>query len=289
MTMRRSNKSGFTLVELVVTITLSTIVVGFMSMFISVPVRAYADQTRRVELVDIAENTLRRVARDIRRALPNSVRTTATGATVAIEMLGTVDGVRYRNRPPPGNPDKRLTFAAADSAFNSIGPFNEITRPFSSTSHYLSIYNVGVPGADAYELTNVITPPGTSIGIDADSISGEDNITVSPAFRFAYPSPEQRVFLVDGPVTYLCDTTAGTMIRYSGYAIATNQSDRDSRTELLIAGADDTQVAARISSCDVSYSPGTAQRAGLVSLAITVSDSGESVSLLHQIHVDNVP
>lgn len=287
--MTRLHHNGFTLVELVVTITLSTIVVGFMSMFISVPVRAYADQTRRVELVDSAENTLRRIARDIRRALPNSIRISASGSTVAVEMLSTVDGVRYRNRPPPGDPAKRLTFRTADSAFNTIGPFNEITRPFSSTDHYLSIYNVGVPGADAYELTNTITPPGTRIDIVADTISGEDNVTLSPAFRFAFRSPQKRVYLVEGAVTYLCDTAAGTMTRYSGYTIATNQTDRDSHSELLTAGASDTQIAARISTCNVAYSPGTAQRAGLVSLDLAVSDTGETVSLLHQIHVDNVP
>ena len=38
---------GFTLVELVITISLTTIVVSFMAVFISGPVRAYADQTRR--------------------------------------------------------------------------------------------------------------------------------------------------------------------------------------------------------------------------------------------------
>jgi len=37
------------------------------------------------------------------------------------------------------------------------------------------------------------------------------------------------------------------------------------------------------------YTPGTAERSGLVSLQFTVSAQGESVSLLSQVHVDNVP
>ncbi len=98
------------------------------------------------------------------------MRITTSGSVVALELLSTVDGVRYRDRPPPGNPSKRLRFTAADDAFNSVGTFTGITRPFSSTTHYLSIYNVGVPGADAYELANVITPPGTQIDIDSDTI-----------------------------------------------------------------------------------------------------------------------
>jgi len=287
--MNRASTSGFTLVELTITIALSTIVVGFMAIFIAGPVDSYTDQARRAELVDLAENSLRRISRDIHRALPNSVRLDLSGSVVALELLNTVDGVRYRDRPPPGNPSKRLQFSAPDDAFNSIGEFRNITRPFSSNNHYLSIYNVGVPGADAYELSNVITPPGTQIDIAADAIPGEDNVQVSPAFRFAFASPGQRMFLVDGPVSYLCDSGAGTLIRYSGYDITSDQADRNSDAELLAAGADSTLVANRVSSCNMAYAPGTAQRAGLVSIALAVTDTGETVSLLHQVHVDNVP
>lgn len=287
--MRNDLQKGFTLVELVITITLTTIVVSFMSMFISGPVRAYNDQSRRASLVDLAENSLRRITRDVHRALPNSVRLSASGSLVALELLNTVDGARYRDRPPPGNPAKRLRFSAPDDAFNSIGTFRHITKPFSSNTHYVSIYNVGVPGADAYELANVITPPGTQIDIAADATPGEDNIRLSPAFKFAYASPGQRMFLIDSPITYLCDAGAGTLMRYTGYAIATDQADRNSHAELIAAGADSTLVTNRINSCSMTYAPGTSQRAGLVTIALAVSDTGETVSLLQQVHVDNVP
>jgi len=285
----RSIQKGFTLVELVITITLTTIIVSFMAMFISVPVRAYNDQGRRAALVDLAENSLRRMTRDIHRALPNSIRLNVSGSTVALELLNTVDGARYRDRPPPGNPAKRLQFSAPDDAFNSVGSFQDITKPFSSDTHFISIYNVGVPGANAYELANVITPPGTQIDIDTDAIPGEDNIQLSPAFKFAYASPGQRMFLVDTPVTYLCDSGTGTLVRYVGYAITTDQTDRDSDAELLASGADSTLITNRVSSCAMGYAPGTSQRAGLVSITLAVSDTGETVSLLHQVHVDNVP
>ena len=281
--------NGFTLIELVVVIVLTTIVVSFMAMFIVGPVRAYADQARRSELVDLAENSLRRISRDVHRALPNSVRVTTSGSIVALEMLNTVDGVRYREQPPPDDPSKQLDFSVADSAFNSVGAFTGISKPFSSTNHYLSVYNVGVPGANAYELVNVITPPGTQIDIDTDAVPGEDNVIMTPAFRFAYASPARRIFLSDGPVSYLCDTGAGTLTRYSGYNITANHSDRDSAAELMAAGATDTLIADQITVCNITYAPGTSQRAGLVSLQLAVADTGETVSLLHQVHVNNVP
>lgn len=283
------NVSGFTLIELVVVIVLSAIVVSFMAMFIAGPVRGYTDHVRRAELVDLAETSVRRMARDIRRALPNSVRVTSNGSVIALEMINTVDGVRYRERPPPANAARRLDFTTADDSFNSIGTFTGISKPFTSNTHYLSVYNVGVPGANAYELANVITPPGTQIDIDADSIAGEDRVTLAPAFQFAYGSPQQRIFLVDGPVSYLCDLGTGTLTRYSGYSIAASHSSRDSAAELVGAGAADTLVADQVSACNMAYAPGTSQRAGLVSLQLGISDSGETISLLHQVHVSNVP
>jgi MSHA biogenesis protein MshO len=286
----RSNPhvAGFTLIELVVTMTLSVIVVSFVAMFVSTPVSGFMDQSRRARLVDAADGALRRIGRDVRRALPNSVRVTSAGGVVALELMSTIDGARYRAQPP-GTPEQILDLASADDAFNVIGPFTQVGKPFASTSHYLAIYNVGVPGADAYELANVITPAGTQIDIDTDGASGEDRVTLGTPFRFAYGSPTQRVYLVEGAVTYLCNPLAGTLMRYRGYAIAQDQSLRDSHGELLGAGASASLMANQITSCTFTYSPGTAERAGLVSLQFAVSAQGESIALLSQVHVDNVP
>ena len=285
-----TRQSGFTLIELVVTLVISAIVVSFVSLFISGSVKGFTDQTRRARLVDSADSALQRIGRDVRRALPNSVRTTTAGGVTALEMLSTVDGARYRAQPP-GTDLQILDFAARDDSFNVLGPFTQMTKPFSSTSHYLAIYNVGVPGADAYEQpSNVITPAGTQIDISVDgAAAGEDRVTMSPTFKFAYASPTQRVFLLDGPVTYLCDGVAGTLLRYQGYSIAPSQASVDSHGELLAAGATASLMANQIVGCTFTYTPGTAERGGLLALSITVSAQGESVSLLSQVHVDNVP
>jgi MSHA biogenesis protein MshO len=209
----KAHASGFTLIELVITMVISGIVIGFAALFFSGPVQGFTDQVRRAELVDSAESALRRMGRDIRRAVPNSVRVTTNGTVTALELLNSVEGVRYRAGPPPGNTNAWLTFATDDAAFNSIGQFDAITKPFSSTTHYLSIYNVGVTGADAYEVSNVITPPGTEIEIEDAIEAGEDNITLNPSFQFAYPSPRQRVYLIDTPASFLCDTGCWVPVR----------------------------------------------------------------------------
>jgi MSHA biogenesis protein MshO len=212
---------------------------------------------------------------------------TSAGTVSALELLATADGARYQDGGPVTNPALVLDFTAADNAFATTVPFTQLTLPWTSTSYYLAIYNVGVPGADAYQMSNVITPAGTSITISAGAAANQNLVTLNPAFQFAYGSPGKRVYLVSGPVTYLCDTVAGTLTRYSGYAIAYAQPT--SAAVLSASGASAALVAANVAGCQFTYSAGTAQRNGLATLELDIAQAGESVQLLHEVQVMNAP
>lgn len=295
--MSRSSSSvlarGFTLIELIVTLSLTAIVVSFMSTFIGAPVHAYRDQTRRAEMVDSADAVLRLMTRDVRGALPNSVRVSVNGNFVALELLATVDATRYRDNDASTAPAQELDFSADDDAFATLGEF-DIPGDLATSQYYLSIYNVGVSGANAYEpFSRVITPAGTAIGI-VNPGTGESQVTLNPPFHFIHGSPARRVFLVSGPVTYLCNTGTGTLTRYARYPIDLPQ--RDTAGAFAADGISGTTVANDLGACQFSYNPGTAARAGLVTLAITVtrndvtwSSQPESVRLLQQVHVENAP
>ena len=278
---------GFTLIELVITIAIGSVVVAFMALFIVMPMNAYSAQSRRATLVDAADSALRFMARDLRSALPNSVRVTTSGTVTALELLATIDGARYQDGGPVTNAALVLDFTAADGAFSTTVPFTQLTLPWSSSTAYLAIYNVGVPGANAYQLSNVITPPGTTISITAGASANQNLVTLSPAFQFAYGSPGKRVYLVGGPVSYLCDTSAGTLTRYSGYSISSTQPA--SAATLGAAGASAALVAAGVAGCQFTYAAGTAQRNALATLEVQLSNSGESVQLLEEVQVVNVP
>jgi MSHA biogenesis protein MshO len=278
---------GFTLIELTITIAVGSVVVAFMALFIVMPMNAYSTQTQQAALVDAADSALRFMARDLRSALPNSVRVTSSGSVTALELLATADGARYQDGGPLSNPAVALDFTTAAGAFTTTVPFTQLTLPWSSSSYYLSIYNVGVPGANAYQMTNVITPAGTTLTITAGATANQNLVTLNPAFQFAFGSPGKRVYLVSGPVSYLCDTGAGTLTRYSGYTIANAQPA--SAAALSAAGAAAALVAANVASCQFSLAAGTAERNALAMLTLTITQNAQSVQLLNEVQVVNAP
>src|SRR4051812_17426307 len=93
--LRRFHLRGFTLIELIVVVMLTGIIGATLATFIVPLVKGFTAQTQRAALVDAAETALRRMTRDIRLAVPNSVRIATTGSGYAIEMVPTVDGGRY--------------------------------------------------------------------------------------------------------------------------------------------------------------------------------------------------
>lgn len=269
---------GFTLIELVVVIVVLAIASLISISFVNYATAGYIAQARRAALVDDTTLVLSRMARDVRAALPNSVRVDPTSH--AIEMLNVYRGGRYRSAPGPSHSGGNafLQFNNADTDFNLLLPITSAaTLPANDR---LVIYNVGVPGANAYAGTDIVTPAATQITLSADG--NETHIHLSPGFRFKYPSPAQRVYIIDGPVSYVCNLDAGTLTRYSGYPINPDQSTAIAASFGALATQD-------VSGCNFSYSPGTAQRAGVATLSLTLTRDGESVHLLEQVHVNNAP
>ncbi len=288
MAMRYSN--GFSLIELIIVIVISGILAGIITTFITQPVQGFIDLSRRATLVYSAESAMRRMQRDIRRALPNSIRVTGGGTT--IEMINTVAGARYR-AAPPGAPSTILDFDSPDSDFDVLGNLTEL---INKNGLRVSVYNTGdvdasgvpMPGHNAYAAPNtdgenVITPAsGTGSVVTISDSGNEDSVNIAGGFEFTEESPSNRVYFIDTAITYRC--SGGELLRYTNYNFTNaNQPDPPAVTPALMAD--------NIGNCSFTYDAGSPSRSGLMTLDLTITDasSNESVRLLHQVHVDNVP
>lgn len=276
--LRPSTNTGFSLVELVVVIAITGVIAGVVGSLIAGPVQGFFDQARRAELVDAAQLAVTRMSRDLRAALPNSVRL----AGGSLEFLLTVDGERYRTETPGDDAD-RLDFAAPDTSFDTLAPLaapTPLSTPYSFVGS-LAIYPLMQAGADPWDPADgVMTAPGSFV-VDRVSVAGADEyrITLPAAHRFPFDSPSRRVFAVSGPVTYRC--AAGELLRYDGYSAAAVQS--------AMPGVTPVTLAQNVESCAFQYSAGTSERNAVVSLALVLEGGGERVRLLRQVHLDNTP
>lgn len=288
-------QSGFTLLEMIVVIVLLGILGSTGAILVQKPIEAYRDVLTRQELVDQADNALRQLVRDVRQALPNSLRIVSVGSSWALEMANTVDGSRYRDQTGGGytGAETVLSFtAASDDSFNILGKF-AYTKLLANER--LVIYNTSASifysEAAANASSGVITPSTTSLTLLTKSKNGvqENQIQMNPAFKFSQRSPTQRLFVVDGPISYLCDSTTHELRRFDGYSFTASQPASASNAPLNAASQQ--LMATEVLNCEIDYQAGSSQRSDTLRVGITLQDTAtaEQIRLFHQVHVQNVP
>lgn len=288
---------GFSLVELIVVMVVLGILAGFTAMFITKPVVAYLAAQRRAELVDIADTALLRMARDVRLALPNSVRVKSASGTVGscngaeacyLEYLPVVAGGRYRAVQDSTQGCATYPDAAAvgcnildftnknDASFDILGPQLTVAN-----TQYLVVYNTGNVGTlfDAWsggnrrDITSNGSVPQLAFTATTEPLPGG--------------SEAKRFFVANRPVSYVCDPAAHTIRRYWGYGPLNNQPVD------LSAAPSSALLANRVSACAFSYSPGSSQRLGQLTLSIRLenTDGGDSeqIALYREVAVNNEP
>ena len=254
---KRKDMSGFTLIELIVVIVITGILSTMLVGFITNPINTYIDVTRRAQMVNNADMALRHIQRDIRKALPNSIRTD----NGSLMMINTVAGGRYRIAPP----GDVLDFTQPDTSFDALGFIEPL---IASSELRVAIYHLGVQGADAYQGDNVLSPAGASL-------SG-DRVTF-PSHQFPFSSPRQRFFLVDHVIRYRCE------------------NQRLYREICTISTSPTCSVSEPVATslnCGLTlfnYEPGTATRSGIVTIQVALEETGERINLMHQVHVSNAP
>jgi MSHA biogenesis protein MshO len=305
---------GFSLIELVITIVVLGIIAVTAGAFLLPAFNAHRDLERRAALVEAAESAIRRMSRDIRISVPNSVRVTnalAVGSGFAIELIPTGDGVRYCSVGTADCSDT-LDIGNLETVFDALGCYrNAAFIAASGTATYRLV--VGNTGSEVYTATGtpaVISPVGTTLTLSifpgtgaTPTVCGSDSATANSSNRhrttlslghtFSTASPRQRVFAIEdatAPVTYICNFSAGIVTRYAGYKSGAAYSTAGQPTDPAAAplsGATGRLVANNVTGCSVTSTEATVQTSSIVTLNLTLSDSGETVQLINQVQLDN--
>jgi MSHA biogenesis protein MshO len=299
---------GFTMVELVVSITISALLAGFISLVLTGPVDAYFDQTARTQLSDEAQFVSKAFTTDLRFALPNSVRIRTSGSRSIIEFLEVMSVSIYRPTgtlaDPPNAAADELDFGTPQDEFSVFGRLdpNAVLDAFDryEFSGYLVVNNRGADAADdrnAYRpgaaANGVITPTGATFEIQRDD-DNRETLRLPASFGFVTPEglpepqPLNRIFAVRGPVTYICDSNSRTLRKFEGYPI--NDDIPTSETSPQLTSATVTTLAANVSECNVRCggpSENACEDVLILDMTVARATATERVRIFEQVPLDN--
>lgn len=260
----RAPQSGMSLIELVAAMLLTALVFAALLPWFTRPFEALAASHEAARAADQAERAAARFAAEVADALPNSVRVACTGR--CIEFLPVRAQADYR-AASPGNP---LDFGVPDSSFDVLMPLPAAPAPGA-----LVVINNLAAGANGSQSAYSADATNNRASIVAGTTAAL--IQISPK-RFPAPSPRQRFYVVDTPVSYYCAPAAsgGVLRRHSGYAL---QSVQPANTALGQVLAD------RMIDCQFTVVDGR-----LVTWRLRVGASaGDAIDVLAQFRVVNSP
>ncbi|WP_035374046.1 prepilin-type N-terminal cleavage/methylation domain-containing protein [Pseudoduganella violaceinigra] len=293
----KSSQYGFTLVELIVVMVVTGILAGILVVFFMPALNNYFASSRRAMLTDAADGVMRRMSRDIRISVPNSVDIRSSSQGPCIGMLPSSSGGRFRtdrdvawdnahpaaaDQSKPATPG--MTVAAFDATTAAEGAQNDWI--LIGNQNYSDVYTVANHGRLSADLG---PPPDPRLGIRRVTLQ-----TPMPVPRgydgarfFVVPAAQQVV-------AYICSNAgldakgngSGILYRVWGHAIGAAPLTCPTATQGVTP-----VVATKVSACSISFTPnpGATQLSGLAEVDLTLTEANENVRLHFSVIVDNAP
>jgi MSHA biogenesis protein MshO len=282
---------GFTLVEMVTVIVILGIISAVVGLFLKPAILGYVGTQRRAAMTDIADTALRRMGRDVRSAVSNSIR---TPNNTCFELTPTSAGGRYRlalDTAAPGS-SMALDTTQTTTSFDVLTPLPTTV----AAGDFVVVDNQNTD--DVYSSTPLINRAAIASITTPAANAGLNRITLAAATQF--PSGYQGGRFVVVPnnggnptVFYICSSAGaldaqgngtGTLYRLTRPFVAAYPG-----TCPATAGA--SVVATNVQSCDFEYNAneGASQQSGFIWMNLVLTQVNESVSLSYGVHVDNVP
>lgn len=248
--LKRKHQSGFTLIELVIVMVLLGVLSVGISNFLKFGTQIYSETSARDQIISSARFAVERLNRELRHALPNSVR--LTNSSQCLEFIPIIESTIYTEIPVPPEPatNEMTAIKFDDSLFNSN--LSAVVYPLSED--------------DVYSVTGVLENSGKVFGVNSitDDTTDEWTLSFDENVQFPQDSPTNRIFFINGSVTYCLTNT--TLTR-KGVLMAEN----------IINNAPFDVVKA------------TLQRNAIVQIRLTFENNTEQVTFNNEVQLPNVP
>ncbi|MCF1427247.1 MAG: type II secretion system GspH family protein [Shewanella sp.] len=272
----RIRQTGFTLVEMVVVIIILGVMAVGVTSFVILGTRIFLDSTSVDQVLSQSRFALERMTRDIRNAVPNSLRINSDGSNwQCLEFVPIKAVSSYLSMPVyPDAPDNTGEAIVASVAVNNS--MMALIYPLVTADVYA---NPEASSGKLFALSSVSTP--------VDNIT---TYTFKRNVQFSESSPRQQLFLVSDPISY-CFVAAGSSVNlyyYSGYGInhPTQLSPSSMGIGVLMAQGITNDLA---SDPPIDIEPATLVNHAIVILTPEFEAVGHKFKYQQQVQVVNVP
>ena len=265
--MRRKNKSqGFTLIEMIAVLVILGIVAAIGSSFVVSTIDSYNEVQERVKLIAKGRTVIEQMTRQLRQALPNAVRVSASGS--CIEFMPLLGGANYTGLIPDTNNTVNATTSIPTLPFvlASGTPAHVIVAALSQDE----VYSTGTPNSR----------------VNAGTFSGSSpysSIPLATSHRFERSSVSNRAYVAASPRRFC--VTSSSVFRYSDYTFDTGTLGDGN------PGGTSTLMAQNVVAGGTAFviSSGSEDRGMAVDISLLFVEGGNQVALSQQVLVRNVP
>ena len=277
--MLAAKQKGFTLIELVSVIVILGIVATSITSFIRFGTQSYTDASDRDALISTARFTLERLNREVRDALPNSIRTINNGR--CIEFTPIKQSVIYLDLP-----------VAPEAAAVSVEVLMYDRQAYVASrdkAGYVAVYALN--SDDIYNkragVIEAFSSLGDPVSFDA-SLDKRDPLTITfpNAVLFNTESPTKRLFFIGPAVSYCVENEQ--LLRYQGYSDY-GVTGKPNDSGVLMAEFIENYSPTAATVVPFKTLPATLQRNAIALIRLKFVQNSEEIIFSHEIQVPNVP